>query len=178
MKIRAFTLMSRKYFMRLALALFIAMCFPVMAEEDPRKKARLELFAEESSYKLGSTALITARMTIEPGWHTNSHQPTYPYLIPTEVHFELPEGWKDATVTYPPGKMQTFAFAQNHELSVYEGEVPIIGSISIPADVDQQHVSIRAGLRYQACDDRNCLPPAMASASLELTIANGESNNQ
>ena len=35
-------------------------------------------------------ARVAAVMTIEDGWHTNSHEPTFEYLIPTELTVTLP----------------------------------------------------------------------------------------
>src|SRR3954471_669951 len=79
--------------------------------QPPRpEKAKLSVLADRTAYEAGSTAKIGARVSIEPGWHVNSHTPTFDYLIPTQLDLELPAGWPDETVRYPVSKMQTFAF--------------------------------------------------------------------
>ncbi len=111
-------------------------------------------------------------MRIEEGWHTNSHQPTYDYLIPTTLTVQVPPGWSEARVEYPVGATKKFSFAEE-PLSVYDGvlDVPIL--IDVPAEAARGAVPITAALRYQACDDRTCLPPVTTEATVELTVGEG-----
>ena len=46
-------------------------------------KASVELVADRTSYPPGAPATVAALVTIEDGWHINSHEPTFPWLIPT-----------------------------------------------------------------------------------------------
>ncbi|HUP43651.1 MAG TPA: hypothetical protein VM599_10630, partial [Thermoanaerobaculia bacterium] len=71
-------------------------------------KATLELVPDHASYAPGSPARFAARATIEPGWHVNSRTPTFEWLIPTELRLELPAGWHEARIDYPPHAMKTF----------------------------------------------------------------------
>jgi suppressor for copper-sensitivity B len=133
--------------------------------------ATLELVADHASYAPGSPARFAARATIEPGWHVNSRTPTFEWLIPTELRLELPAGWPEARIDYPPHAMKTFAF-EDEPLAVYDGEVVILASLVVPESVAQDQVRIAAVLAYQACDDAQCLPPTTARA--ELAVAIGE----
>lgn len=135
-------------------------------------KAGLELVADRTSYTPGSPARIAARVEIEPGWHVNSHTPSFEWLIPTELRLELPEGWPAAGVEYPPHVMRTFAF-EDEPLAVYDGEVVILANLTIPESVAQDQVRIRGVLAYQACDDKQCLPPTTARADVALPIGPG-----
>ncbi len=136
------------------------------------EKASLTLAADRTAYEAGSTARLAAVVRIEGGWHVNSRHPTYEYLIPTEVTFELPEGWAAIEPHYPTGEMKSFAFA-DEPLSVYEGEVAIVGETRVPAAAAPGPATILASLRYQACDDRSCLPPVTTRASLDLRLGPG-----
>ena len=136
------------------------------------EKASFVLTADRTAYEAGSPARVAALVTIDPGWHVNSHKPTFDYLIPTELDLELPESWPAETVQYPQAEMQTFAFA-DQPLAVYDGSVVIVGSLSVPAGTSQGPVPIRAKLRYQACNDSQCLPPVTTEAELQLTIGPG-----
>src|SRR3954463_856380 len=75
------------------LALFFATAG--MAQIPRQEKAQLDLAADRTAYEAGTTAHVIARVTIEPGWHVNSHKPTFDYLIPTTLDLELPSGWPE-----------------------------------------------------------------------------------
>lgn len=136
------------------------------------EKASFVLTADRTAHEAGSPARVAALVTIEPGWHVNSHKPTFDYLIPTELDLDLPESWAAETVQYPQAEMQTFAFA-DQPLAVYDGSVVIVGSLQVPAGTAQGQVPIRAKLRYQACNDSQCLPPVTTEAELQLKIGPG-----
>ena len=129
----------------------------------------MSLEAGRTSYAAGSEAEIVISMEIEAGWHTNSHQPTYDYLIATEVVIQAPESWDPAKVSYPAGELKSFAFAEE-EISVYEGVVAMLARQPIPASVAEGEVPIEVSLTYQACDDKSCLPPVTTTATLHLSI--------
>jgi suppressor for copper-sensitivity B len=133
------------------------------------EKASLGLVADRTAYEPGAEARIEAVMTIESGWHSNSHQPTFEYLIPTQISFTLPAEWPPPGVDYPPGQMKTFAF-EEQPLSVYEGEVTITGRFRIPPDTAEGQWPITVELTYQACDDRSCLPPVTTRQTMPLQV--------
>lgn len=142
------------------------------------EKARLQVLTDRTAYEPGQDASLAAVMDIERGWHTNSHQPTFDYLIATKIAVELPEGWPEVSIDYPEGEMMTFAFA-DQPISVYEGEVTLIAAFSIPEDHPAGVAPLEVKLTYQACDDRSCLPPVTTSETVELTIGpGGEPSNQ
>lgn len=134
------------------------------------EKATFDLQFVHAAYAPGAQAELTARVTIEPGWHVNSQTPTFDYLIPTELTLELPSGWSDPEIQYPAGELRTFAF-EEEALSVYEGEFTITALIAVP-DTDglSDVIAIPALLRYQACDDRSCLPPVTAEETATIVI--------
>jgi suppressor for copper-sensitivity B len=136
------------------------------------KKASFVLSADHTAYEAGGPAKVAALVTIEPGWHVNSHKPTFEYLIPTILDLELPEGWAQETVQYPPAEMQSFSFA-NQPLAVYDGDVVILANLSVPAKAAQGTYPVRASLRFQACNDSQCLPPVTADAEIQLTVGPG-----
>jgi len=136
------------------------------------EKAEVDLVADRTSYEAGGTGRLGAVMVIEDGWHTNSHQPTYDYLIPTEVTIGLPEGWSAHDPQYPKGELETFTFAEE-PLSVYQHEVTIVVGFDIPTGVADGTYEATLELIYQACDDATCLPPVTVSRSLELRVGAG-----
>jgi hypothetical protein len=109
-------------------------------------------------------------LVISPGFHINANPATFPYLIATEVQPGKVEGIKVADkLTYPPPKMETFAFAEQ-PLAVYEGSVNI--PIPLTADASAQgQRTIPFKIRVQACDSQQCYPPATLDASLPIDTA-------
>jgi suppressor for copper-sensitivity B len=162
-------------------AFVAALAFLAIAAQAQRpgmEKARLELAADRTSYQPAERARIAAVATVEDGWHIQSHTPSFEYLIPTVLTLELPEGWGEAKITYPPHKMWTAQF-ETEPLAVYEGIVPFLAEVTVPAGWREDDAPIAAKLRYQACDDRQCLPPREATASLVLLVgAAGEPANE
>lgn len=135
------------------------------------EKAAVDLLADRTAYQPGDTVRLATLMTIEEGWHTNSHEPTYDWLIPTELTFTLPEGWDEVSVTYPDGAMKSFEFTEE-PISVYDGVVRILASVPVPANATDP-VPVGVAVRYQACDHSSCLPPVTTEAELELTLGPG-----
>jgi suppressor for copper-sensitivity B len=142
------------------------------AAQLPRnEKAVVSLHAESDETQPGSALEVTAYLTIEDEWHTNSNQPTFPYLIATEAEVTLPEGWTQQDLQYPAGEMKTFAFA-DQPLSVYEGEIGISVVAEVPPSASGVY-PISVDLTYQACDDRSCLAPVTARDSIEVEVISG-----
>jgi suppressor for copper-sensitivity B len=139
------------------------------AQLKPEHKASFVLNADRTAYDTGSPVRVAALVTIEPEWHVNSHKPTFEYLIPTVLSLELPEGWTAGRVQYPPAEMQKFAFA-DQPLAVYDGDVVILADLQVPAGAAAGSYPVRGSLRYQACNDSQCLPPATTEAEVQLTV--------
>jgi suppressor for copper-sensitivity B len=137
------------------------------------KKASLQLEADPPAPSPGGRARLTAVVTIEPGWHTNSHRPTYDLLIPTQLDLQLPAGWKAPEITYPEGEMKAFEFTEE-PISVYEGTVRITADLEVPAEAAGRQ-RVAAVLRYQACDDSTCLPPVKNEAEVILDLGGSSS---
>ncbi len=135
----------------------------------PPRKASLEAFTDLTSYAPGDNARIAAVVTIDDGWHIQSHTPSFDYLIPTEIVFELPADWPQPEVRYPDHVMWEFEFSED-PLAVYEHEAVIQAELEVPADATAGVVDVSAELTYQACDDIQCLPPVTAATTVSLDI--------
>jgi DsbC/DsbD-like thiol-disulfide interchange protein len=116
----------------------------------------------------GMALQVAIVLKVRPGFHVNAHEVSEDYLIPTEVHPEVPAGFKMGTVTYPKGTLETFAFAKNKPLNVYTGTATVRLPLTVlpNAPLGQQHIAMK--VRYQACSSEICLPPV--TKDLEATI--------
>lgn len=100
---------------------------------------------------------------IRPGFHINAHKPADRWLIPTALTLES-TGSTFSDFSYPEPVEAEFAFAPGKTLLVYEGSFTIRAQAS-PAPTG----TILAKLRYQACDDTNCLPPVTIETTIGAT---------
>jgi hypothetical protein len=116
----------------------------------------------------GMSFQVAVVMKIRPGFHVNAREVTLDYLIPTDLHAEVPAGFKMADVIYPKGTLQTFPFSKNTQLSVYTDAVTMRVPLTVLANapIGTQHLAMK--LRYQACSTEICLPPV--TKDVEATI--------
>ncbi|MEA2600719.1 MAG: suppressor for copper-sensitivity [Acidobacteriota bacterium] len=170
--------MARRHIPRPAILLFLcsfialAMAGPAGAQLARQQKASFVLNSDRTAYDAGKPARVAALVSIEPGWHVNAHKPTFEYLIPTELKLELPAGWPAAQLQYPAAEMKTFSF-EKLPLAVYDGDVVILTQLAVPAGTKAGTYPVKASLRYQACNDSQCLPPVTAQAEIQLTVGAG-----
>jgi len=120
-------------------------------------------------YPAGGSYSFLLHVTVDEPWHINSDAPLDEFLIPTSITVELPEGLTAGRIVYPPGHMRAFAFSET-ELSVFEQEFYILGSVAVPSSLDPGTVKLGGFLEYQACNDMLCLPPQSEAFELEMTI--------
>ncbi len=139
------------------------------AQRPPIEKAKLELATDRSAYLAGGEARIAATIEVDPGWHIQSNTPSFDYLIPTQLELRLPSGWAEAKIEYPDHIFWSSEF-EEEPLAVFEGTTNILASVVIPKGFDRPVGEVEARLRYQACDERTCLPPTEATANLRLSI--------
>ena len=98
---------------------------------------------------------ITVR--IRRGYHINSDKPNDRYLIPTHLSWPNVVPLRVESVIYPPAEEVKYDFSDK-PLSVYSSRVEIMTTFlveSVPADMGE----LRGSFRFQACNDKACLPP-------------------
>jgi hypothetical protein len=122
------------------------------------------LFPEQVSVPAGKASPIALHFRIAQGLHINSHTPSDDYLIPTV--FSIPEGAGVhlEKATYPTGTDMTLPADPKTKLSVYTGEFVIqVSIVSKPGN----HL-VEAKLRYQACNESQCLPPKTIPVAIDV----------
>ncbi len=138
------------------------------------EKVVLSGAADRTAYLPGEPIRVAARLEIAAGWHLQAHVPTYDYLIPTTLSVETPAGWPavEVEIDYPAPRKYRFAFAEE-ELDVLEGRERVLARLTVPQSAAAGPVRLVLHLRYQACDDRQCLAPVETSVPVDLQIGPG-----
>ncbi len=115
---------------------------------------------------------LAIQFKLEPEWHINSNTPLDEFLIPTELSIENNPYIQVKKVIYPPSKQVKLSFS-DEPLSVFENEFYIgIEVMLLPEAKAQNAIELTGSLRYQACNDRQCLPPTNLPIKATINIGN------
>jgi len=118
----------------------------------------------------GRTFEVAVVAEIQQGFHINANKVLEDYLIPTTVQANWPKGLRLVETVYPPGELQKFDFSEKL-LNVYDGTVTLRMKVKVAGDAPLGAMTVPVTLRYQACNDRACLPPVRLSVPAQLQIA-------
>jgi DsbC/DsbD-like thiol-disulfide interchange protein len=105
---------------------------------------------------------------LKPGYHCNSNTPSEDYLIPLKLTWN-PGPLESTQVVYPKPQMEKYAFSET-PLSVYSGDFVIETKFKVAAAANPGTAFVTGKLRYQACNDRMCLPPKTIDVSMPVDI--------
>jgi hypothetical protein len=133
-------------------------------------------FASFDPVARGKEMQIAVLMKIREGYHVNAREPTFDYLIPTDLKAEVPAGFKTGAVNYPKGTLHKFNFTKDKPLNVYTDTVILLLPVTVEekAPLGEQHVRLR--LHYQACSTDVCLPPATLPVDAVIHVTAQESH--
>lgn len=136
-------------------------------EAEPVFQAELE--ADREPLVAGENVKFAVVIKIEHGWHINSNDPGDDFSVPTELEWRLPEGWQAPILSFPAGKALKFEFS-DEPISVWEGDVAIVGNSVVPSDLAGS-LELVVAVTAQACNDTQCLPPVTVLARKQVEIA-------
>ncbi len=116
----------------------------------------------------GGSADFTLKAELQPGFHVNSNMPGDDYLIPIKLTWNK-EPLEAEQVTYPKPQMEKLSFSTN-PISVYTGMFEIGTHFKAPASAMPGMAFMNGKLRYQACNNKECLPPRTVDVRVTLNI--------
>jgi thiol:disulfide interchange protein DsbD len=118
--------------------------------------------------KRGSTADVKLAVTLNEGFHANSHTPSDENLIPLKLTWE-PGAVSVKDVIYPKPKMEKYAFSDK-PLSVVSGAFDLTTKFAAAANASPGNSTITGKLRYQACNSNSCFPPKTVEVKVPVSI--------
>jgi DsbC/DsbD-like thiol-disulfide interchange protein len=129
-----------------------------------KEEAVQYLYPEQVTVPAGKSSPVALHFRIAPGLHVNSHTPKYEFLIPTALTIPADSGVKLDAANYPAGTEFVLPNDPGTKLNVYTGEFSIQTRITaVPGD----HL-VQAKLRYQACDQTQCMPPKTITVAIDV----------
>lgn len=120
--------------------------------------------------KPGSTVVVSLKVRLPKDVHVQADKPKDPSLIATTLTIDVPAGVSVEKVSYPAAT----ALAQQgrrEKLLVFGPEFEIAAHLAVAPSVARGELVIPARLRYQACNDTMCFPPARADAQWTVRVA-------
>jgi hypothetical protein len=137
---------------------------PAAQADGPVRNVVQFVFPEQVTVPAGKSTVVALHFRVAPGLHINSHNPKDEFLVPTT--FSIPDGAgvKLDGAAYPAGAEMTLPLDPQTKLSVYTGDFTLQARITAaPGD----HL-VEAKLRFQACDNRACMPPKTIPVAIDV----------
>lgn len=122
------------------------------------------LFPEQVSLPAGRPAAVALHFRVAQGLHINSHTPSDDFLIPTTFSIPAGNGARLENASYPSGTTMSFPADPKTRLNVYTGDFIIETRLVAAAG---NHL-VQGRLRYQACDQRQCMPPKTITVAIDV----------
>ena len=137
--------------------------------QTPDSVVSIRTIAPVESLKAGQPAVIGVELSIAKPYHINADRPLEDYLIPTSLEFEPIAGVAFGKVVFPVASVKKLPVS-NSPMAVFEGVITISTEITPDASLQQKDIVLKGKVRYQACDDRACLPPVRKPFSFALSF--------
>jgi thiol:disulfide interchange protein DsbD len=118
--------------------------------------------------KRGETAPLKLQAELRPGFHVNSNQPADDYLIPLKLTWN-PGPLQVEQIVYPQPQSANLAFSTKPVL-IFSGRFEIVTRFKTPAGAAAGPVPLTGKLRYQACNEKECLPPKTLDIKIPVSI--------
>lgn len=157
----------------LTLAMYLATLpltaqMPIAPSRASAKPAAVSyLFPEQVSVVAEKLTAVDLHFKVADGLHVNSHTPYTPELIPTTLQIPDASGVHLVNASFPMGTDFVFPLDPGEKLSVYTGEFTIHAQLV----AGRGNHLVKATLRYQACNNRQCMPPHSIPVAIDV-IAN------
>ncbi|HTP86138.1 MAG TPA: cytochrome c biogenesis protein CcdA [Bryobacteraceae bacterium] len=117
----------------------------------------------------GSSVLLRLTATLEPGWHLYS--PTTPKGGPIPTSLTLADSPVIASVhVYEPAPKRKYDPNFQLDTETFEKQVVFLVAIELKKDAANGPLDLTAQVRYQSCNDKECLPPKRKTASATITV--------
>jgi len=169
----------------LALSLAPAILFPgtvgsqeplFRANQESRTPARLTVAMTADPPAVVPGRPVTLHIDMTPAQGIHVYAPGNPDYIPVSLTLTPPAGVQLQPPIYPPG--QDYVFGELKEIvKVYSRAFQVRQSVVVTrAAAKAGSITLAGSVRYQACDDKVCFPPATAPVSVTLPIAPGTSH--
>ncbi|MBA3973299.1 MAG: hypothetical protein C0504_03655 [Candidatus Solibacter sp.] len=147
----------------------VAMAFAVQAQEAEQKLDPVKwTLAAPQSAAAGARIEVLVMATVEEGWHLYSLKALEGGPVATQIAMPAPQQFKLAGVIDAPVPLTAHEEAFDMSVEFYFGEVEFRLPVEINRDAKPGAHKLTVTAKYQACDNKQCLPPK--TVRLEQTV--------
>ncbi len=136
-------------------------------EKSPAEKLTAKGYLSVDKVQPGSQFQIAVVVEIADGWHVNAN-PAGEGLIATEIIFPNTSGLTFGEVVYPTGEV--LKIDSIGEAPVYHGTIMIGVQVEASQNASIEPIALDLQLRYQACNDDQCLLPETLAFTVPVEI--------
>ncbi len=144
------------------------MAVPSLAPGQKLNPAQWSLAIEPDRAAPGSAVTGRLSVKLDPGWHLYSLTTPRP-PIATTISLAGSPAVQEVKIQAPP-PVRKFDPNFGVETETYEAGTTFLLHIQLKKDASPGPVELTAQVRYQLCDDRQCLPPVRRTAAATLVI--------
>jgi DsbC/DsbD-like thiol-disulfide interchange protein len=138
---------------------------------EPQPNIGVKGYFSNDRAQRGRTLQAAIVIDIPSGYHVNANRPLGKYAIPTALKIQAPRGVTVGPVTYPRAIVRKLKAVNNEPLAVYEGRAILRFNVTVPANYQGNEVVLKAGLRFQSCNDEVCFPPKNQDVDMGIGVA-------
>jgi DsbC/DsbD-like thiol-disulfide interchange protein len=118
--------------------------------------------------KAGTTVEVRLPFQLREGYHVNTNMPPDPYLVPLRLTWDS-GSITVAEIVYPKPVLHKVDFFAG-QLPVFSGRFDLVTRFKVAASAQPGLVNVPGKIRYQACNDRLCLPPKTLDFTLPVSV--------
>jgi DsbC/DsbD-like thiol-disulfide interchange protein len=141
----------------------------VAIAQPKRPKAELTPSVETATIRAGQPVHVALKVKLPADVHVQSDKPRDPALIPTVLTIDAPAGVTVGKIRYPAPR-DLKQQGQQQPLAVFGPEFTIDVDLTLAKTATAGDLVVPAHLKYQACDEAVCYPPAKADAQWTLAV--------
>lgn len=118
--------------------------------------------------KPGAPVTVAIAVRVDPGFHVNADKQNDEYLIPIRLTW-APGVLEAGAVAYPKYETVKLAFSET-PVNIYSGEFKLETRFKVAKKAATGAGMVSGKLRYQACNDRECLIPRTVDVTVPVEI--------
>ena len=119
--------------------------------------------------KAGASVEVKLPLQLREGYHVNSNMPPDPYLIPLKLSWDAGP-FTGFEIVYPKPILLKLGFWPA-PVPVFTGKFELTTRFKVAPSAPPGLVNLPGKLRYQACNDRMCLPPKTIDLTLPVSVS-------
>ena len=142
----------------------------VAGEQKPADHVKPGVFLSVDKLPPGKACKVAIVLEVEEGWHVNTN-PAHPdFLVPTTVKFTAAQGTELKSLRYPRPEVVELE-GVDEPLHVLGGKAVIVGTLMVPASAAGKTEEMTVEVKFQTCNDSECLPPKTLKLTGKLPVA-------